>query len=217
MIKINLSKIHSKFSSLIQGLCLVCSVFMAASVSSQQYETIDTNDTENSLMKAIVADEIFYLEKIKEELNDFDKDRALASLGTIYLRKKEYTKAREYLEMVGFSLALDKQSPVISAASYNLGMIYVHGKGIPKNYPKAFAAFARATWGSNIQASRELYVMCRDKEVDGETIRAFTKENLQYHKLGIEHPLYRAAVLNIDFLLSCESESAYIQSVFAGG
>jgi hypothetical protein len=183
-------------------------------VSAEDLVTLDaTNSAQNSQMKSLLTDEQFYLDKMKQDLNVFEKDQVYASLGTIYLQRKEYGKALKYLEQLGVSWEQDKKSPVISAGSYNLAMIYVHGKGIPKDYPKAFAAFARATWGGNEPAVSELYVMCRDKEVSAEMIRNFTIEQYNIYAQGVDHPFYVVSASNLNAMYACESEKPFIDNL----
>lgn len=210
---IKLKNIQIQLNNMVKAACLVVVVLTTSLLSADEYYTTDAKDiAENSRLQEKVAQENYFLGKLKEDLDVFQKDYVLANLGSIYFTKKEFRKAVKYLEMVGHSWELDKKSKVISPASFNLGMIYIHGKGdIPKNYVKAFKAFTRATWAGNIAASREVYVMCRDKEVDVEMIRAFTVENLEYYQQGVNHPLYESVVDNLRFLYMCESERIYLE------
>ena len=184
-------------------VCMTIALLTTHTLAAEDIVTVDAADNENSDMQVLMMDEVFYLEKLRKDLGFIEKDQALASLGTIYLRKKEYAKALKYLKMVGHSWEIYKTNPVISAASYNLGMIYIHGKGIPKDYPKAFDAFARATWAGNREASRELYIMCRDKEAGEAQILAFIEKSIEYVEQGAKHPLFQSASSNLSLIQQC--------------
>lgn len=210
---IQLKAIQIKLMNMIKAVSIVVVLLATPALTADVYTTVDAKDiAENSQLQGKLDQEAYFLEQLKRDLDVFQKDYVLANLGGIYFTKKEFKKAVKYLERVGHSWELNKASQVISPASFNLGMIYIHGKGsIPKNYVKAFEAFTRATWGGNIAASREVYVMCRDKEVDAERIRAFTIENFKYYQQGSGHLLYRSAVANLKFLYLCDSEQAYLK------
>jgi TPR repeat protein len=204
MIKLNsLLAFQQKIKNVAKLACIALSLLTTHTLAAKDIVTVDAADNDNSDMQVLVSDEDFYLEKLKNNLGYIEKDQALASLGTIYLRKREYAKALKYLKMVGHSWEIYKTNPVISAASYNLGMIYIHGKGIPKDYPKAFDAFARATWAGNREASRELYIMCRDKEAKEAQILAFIEKNIEYVEQGEEHQLFESASLNLSLIQQC--------------
>lgn len=201
-------------SKICKAVVLVIATLTLSTVAAESPVTLDTADSaENSEMQNLLDQEQVYLERVKQDLSVFQQDQVHAALGTIYLQKKEYGKALKYLEKVGASWELNKKSVVISRASFNLAMIYVHGKGIAKDYPKAFAAFARATWGGNEPAGRELYVMCRDKEVSAEMIRDFTVKNFNYYIVGVGHSLYEASTSNLQFMYACDSERAFIDEM----
>jgi TPR repeat protein len=182
---------------------IALSLLTTQTLAAKDIVNVDAADNDNSDMQVFMTNEGFYLDKLKNNLGFIEKDQALASLGTIYLKKKEYAKALKYLKMVGHSWEIYKTNPVISAASYNLGMIYINGKGIPKDYPKAFDAFARATWAGNREASRELYIMCRDKEAREEQILDFIEKNSEYVEQGAEHELFESASLNLSLIQQC--------------
>lgn len=204
MIKLNsLLAFQQKIKNVAKLFFITLLLLTTHTLAAKDIVTVDAADNGNSDMQVLMSDEDFYLEKLKNKLGYIEKDQALASLGTIYLRKREYAKALKYLKMVGHSLEIYKTNPVISAASYNLGMIYIHGKGIPKDYPKAFDAFARATWAGNREASRELYIMCRDKEAKEEQIVAFIEKNIEYVEQGKGHQLFESALLNLSLIQQC--------------
>ena len=109
MIKLNsLLAFQQKAKNWAKLVCIALSLLSTHMLAAEDIVTVAVADNDNSDMQVVMSDEHFYLEKLKNNLGYIEKDQALASLGTIYLRKREYAKALKYLKMVGHSWEIYK-------------------------------------------------------------------------------------------------------------
>lgn len=140
-----------------------------------------------------------------------------AQLGSIYLFDKKYDKSL-YHSLKSIELNRDKGfNTSVSAANYNLGMIYIHGKGRQSNNKKAFTYFSQAALkANNLAAMKEVFVMCIKKEAPIKKFREF--ENTLYNRFFLsDNPIKKEIATNgISLLYKCSSETEYIKKHFLG-
>lgn len=67
----------------------------------------------------------------------------------------------------------------IADAQYNLGLCYLHGKGVQRNPDKACQYFARASWQEDEAAANELKLLMGSNEIS-DTTRRIYRETLEY-------------------------------------
>lgn len=154
----------------------------------EPYESYDTNSPEwnsqiGQLKQRIAQDESI----LKNSTSPEEKALASLRLGVYYMSIKD-GKSVGYLTQA----AQYHDWHINSPASYNLGMVYLHGKGVPINLEQSFKWFAAAAKKSNTEAMREIFIMCRDNEVSVNSLKDLAQWAVQAKKKPKESITYIA-------------------------
>lgn len=196
-------------------ICILCSILIATNqLYAEDITTVDRKDINQSeAFSSIKKNEAVYLKIAKDANSNFnEKIQAMAQLGSIYLFEENYKLARFYLEKVSQSGFLYPKDNFFSSSAFNLGMIYIHGKGTPVDYKKAFLHFTRAAFAGNIPAMKEVVVMCINNEVESTELHKFSKKSFQNILSSTSGLEIEIAEKNLQLLGECPSEHEYIKT-----
>ena len=199
----------------LRSFCVFLGSALCYSLFANEIITVDkgTQDAYHfEVMQDLKNNEHVFLSIINsEDSSSTEKLEAKTRLGSIYLLNNEFRLAIHYLlEVNAASGSVSDKNRFVSSARYNLGMIFLHGKGVEKDFEKAYQYFSKAGQAGNTPAVEEVVVMCINGEVSSPVIRRFVEETYESYISAVDDQ-YKETIRNhLSLLAGCPSQTQFI-------
>lgn len=193
-------------------------VFLSHSLFAKEIVTVDAGTQDADHLEVIQdlenSEHVFFSIINDVDSSSTEKLEAKTRLGSIYLINKDYRQAIKYFQEVDVAgSSVSDKNRFVSSARYNLGMIYIHGKGVEKDFEKAYHYFSKAGQAGNTPALEEVVVMCINAEVSSSVIRRFVDEIYESYISAIDDQSKEATRNHLSLLAGCPSQTQYINQL----
>jgi len=193
-------------------------ILLSHSLFAKEIVTIDTG-TQDAYHLEVIQDlassePVFFNIINDKNSSSTEKLEAKTRLGSIYLINKDFRQAIKYLQEVdAASSSVSDKNRFVSSARYNLGMIYIHGKGVEIDFEKAYHYFSQAGLAGNTPAVEEVVVMCINGEVSSPVIHRFAEEVYESYISALDDLSKEMERSHLSLLAGCPSQAQFVDRV----